>query len=82
MLPQPCDDDVLVLTLSKGGKLRVWSATTQDCCLDYDLTDHLGGKAVKQMGSLRHRLRCYSSDTARTKVTIHFFSSRLGKSIR
>ena len=54
-------NDTLVFTLSKGGRLRVWSASTQECRLDFDLIEHLGGKALKQQGCLGHRIRCCST---------------------
>lgn len=53
----PTNDDVLVLAVSKGLKLRIWSASTQECRLDFDLVEFFGDKSVKQLGSL-HRIRC------------------------
>lgn len=52
----PTSDDVLVLAISKGLKLRIWSATTQDCRLEFDLAEFFGDKSAKQLGSL-HRIR-------------------------
>ncbi|KZS06139.1 Nuclear pore complex protein Nup160 [Daphnia magna] len=57
----PTSDDVLVLAISKGLKLRIWSATTQDCRLEFDLVEFLGEKSVKQLGSL-HRIRWCPED--------------------
>ena len=51
------NDDVLITALSKGGKLRIWSATTQECRLSQDLTEYLGDRSVKQLSSSRHRIR-------------------------
>ena len=71
----PTNDDVLVLAVSKGLKLRVWSATTQECRLDYDLVEFFGDKSVKQIGSL-HRIR-FCPDGTDFKLAV--FSS-FGKS--
>lgn len=52
----PTNEDVLVLAVSKGLKLRIWSAATQECRLEFDLVEFFGDKSVKQLGSL-HRIR-------------------------
>lgn len=52
----PTNDDVLVTALSKGLKLRIWSAATQECRLDFDLVEFFGDRSIKQLGSL-HRIR-------------------------
>lgn len=67
----PTSDDVLVVAVSRGLKLRVWSAATQECRLESDLVEFFSDKSVKQLGSL-HRIR-WCPDGADYKLAV--FSS-------
>ena len=71
----PINDDILVLALSKGLKLRIWSALNQECRLDCDLVEYFGDKSIKQLGSL-HRIR-YCPDGNDYKLAV--FSSFVKK---
>ena len=68
-------DEILVLALSKGLKLRMWSAATQECRLDCDLTEYFGDKSIKQLGS-QHRMR-WCRDGSDFKLAVY---SSFGKS--
>lgn len=72
----PTHGDVLVVALSKGLRLRVWSSRTNECRLDQDLIDFIGDKSIKQIGSL-HRLRwCQDVNDFRIAVFSSFGRSR------
>jgi len=68
--------DILVAALSKGLKLRLWSATTNEFKTDIDLIECIADKTVKQLGSL-HRLRwCPDPNGFRVAVFSSFGKSR------
>lgn len=69
-------DETFVLALSKGLKLRMWSATNQECRLDCDLTEYFGDKSGKQLGS-QHRIRwCQSGSDYQLAIFSSFGKSR------
>ena len=68
--------DVVVAALSKGLKLRLWSATTSESRGECDLIDYFGDKTAKQLGSL-HRLRwCPDGNDFQLAVFSSFGKSR------
>lgn len=72
----PVADDILVVALSKGLKLRMWSSKTNECRLDQDLIEYFGDKSTKQLGAF-HRLRwCKDGNDFKLAVFSSFGRSR------